>query len=90
MVEYKLMGTEHPRTGAVNLWIRRDGESMSMEEVVSDLLWLQEQLHECRRLLRFVIDHGIRTTDGTKTVVWQHEWEEFLVGVENAKGGGDE
>jgi len=51
---------------------------------------LQISLGECRRLLRFVIDHGIRTTDGTKTIVWQHEWEEFLVGVENAKGGGDE
>jgi len=47
MAEYKLMGTECPRTGEVHNWIQRDGTNVTLEEVVGDLLWLQE---ECERL----------------------------------------
>lgn len=52
MTEYRLMGTENPRTGEAHTWITRDGTNVTLEEVVSDLLWLQE---ECEKL-RLVID----------------------------------
>ena len=41
MAEYRLMGTECPRTGEVHNWIQRDGTNVTLEDVVYDLLWLQ-------------------------------------------------
>jgi hypothetical protein len=31
------MGTENPRTGEEHLWMRKDGKSMSFEDVANDL-----------------------------------------------------
>ena len=56
MTEYKLMGTENPRTGEVHNWITRDGVAMPIEDVAEDLLWLQEQLNFCRQLLETACD----------------------------------
>lgn len=37
MTEYKLCGFEDERTGQVDTWIMRDGQSMSSEEIVQTL-----------------------------------------------------
>ena len=56
MTEYRLMGTENPRTGEEHLWMRKDGKSMSFEDVANDLFDMQEQLHHCRGLLETAVD----------------------------------
>ena len=81
MTEYKLMGTENPRTGEVHNWITKDGKSMPIEDVVDDLLWLQAERDECRRLLRKIVTGNWCVT----------EVQEFLGDIAaDAAGGGDE
>ena len=44
MAEYKLRGIENELTSEVHTWITRDGVSLEMEEVVSDLMEMQEEI----------------------------------------------
>ena len=48
MAEYKLMGTENPRTGEVHNWIQRDGTNVTLEDVVYDLTGFQEEAERLR------------------------------------------
>jgi hypothetical protein len=84
MAEYKLRGTEDPRTGEEHLWVTKDGKSMPIEDVVDDLLYLQEQLDECRRLLREAVDR-IELHE-CATSAWWRIWQQAA----QAAGGGDE
>ena len=75
MSKYELCGTESPRTGDVHLWVRRDGESLTMEEVASDLIEMEEEierLREVRSLLETAVDAwecGLAVTDGNGVVL---------------------
>ena len=44
MTEYKLMGTECPRTGEVHTWITRDGTNVTLEEVVEALTDMEAEI----------------------------------------------
>jgi hypothetical protein len=52
---------------------------------------LRAERDECRRLLRFVIDHATRnagSVDNPYTYIWQRDWDEFE--AEAATAGGDD
>jgi hypothetical protein len=91
MAEYKLMGTECPRTGEEHLWMRKDGKLMSFEDVANDLFEMQEQLHFCRQLLETACDAWecghVNSLLGMQQLHLTGAWYEA---ARDAAGGGDE
>jgi hypothetical protein len=49
MGEYKLIFVENQRSGEVYTWVKKDGRSMDVEQLVSDLMQQQREVERLRR-----------------------------------------
>ena len=84
MAEWKLMGTENPRTGDVHTWITADGKSVTLEDVV-------EELHYMRALLETAVD--AMSTNGIQcglSEAWLDEAKRVTGWDDEEEGGGDD
>ena len=52
MSDYKLHGSENPRTGEVTTWIKRDGQDVDLEDVVSTLIELEAEIAKLQAVIR--------------------------------------
>ena len=52
MSDWKLHGTENPRTGEVTTWIKRDGRDIDLEHVVDELNRQEEEIAKLNAVIR--------------------------------------